>query len=142
MITCIRRQGQHKKGMDEMEMEYYDALTDVCLKAIKKNYDVPNLSDERFGLLLNAYNDAIQKIVDSKIDKDELIEFYMKRLDDYGDKYVTLVFEESFVEEWIKENVNDDGKKVTVKEFVDSYYTSDDVREMESDYELYKMRNS
>ena len=30
--------------MDEMtanEMEYYDALTDVCLKAIKKNYDVP-----------------------------------------------------------------------------------------------------
>ena len=100
--------------MDEMavnEMEYYDALTDVCLKAIKKNYDVTNLSDERFGLLLNAYNDAIQKIVDSKIDKDELIEFYMERLDDYGDKYVTLVFEESFVEEWIKENVNDDGKK-------------------------------
>lgn len=131
--------------MDEMavnETEYMDALTDVCLKAITKNYDVQNLSDERFGLLLNAYNDAIQKILDSKIDKDELIEFYMERLDDYGDKYVTLVFEESFVEDWIKENVNDDGKKVTVKEFVDSYYTSDDVREMESDYELYKMRNS
>lgn len=124
------------------ETEYMDALTDVCLKAITKNYDVQNLSDERFGLLLNAYNDAIQKILDSKIDKDELIEFYMERLDDYGDKYVTLVFEESFVEDWIKENVNDDGKKVTVKEFVDSYYTSDDVREMESDYELYKMRNS
>ena len=124
------------------EMEYYDALTDVCLKAIKKNYDVPNLSDEKFGLLLNAYNDAIQKIVDSKIDKDELIEFYMERLDDYGDKYVTLVFEESFVEEWIKENVNDDGEKMTVKEFVDEHYTSDDVREMESDYELYKMRNN
>ena len=131
--------------MDEMtvnEMEYYDALTDVCLKVIKKNYDVTNLSDERFGLLLNAYNDAIQKIVDSKIDKDELIEFYMERLDDYGDKYVTLVFEESFVEEWIKEQVNDDGNKITVKEFVDEYYTSDDVREMESDYELYKMRNN
>ena len=32
------------------EMEYYDALTDVCLKVIKKNYDVTNLSDERFGL--------------------------------------------------------------------------------------------
>ena len=123
-------------------MEYYDALTDVCLKAIKENYDVPNLSDEKFGLLLNAYNDAIQKIVDSKIDKDELIEFYMERLDDYGDKYVTLVFEESFVEEWIKEQVNDDGNKITVKEFVDEYYTSDDVREMESDYELYKMRNN
>lgn len=128
--------------MDEMETGYYDALTDVCLKAIKKNYDVPNLSDERFGLLLNAYNDAIQKIVDSKIDKDELIEFYMERLDDYGDKYVTLVFEESFVEEWIKENVNDEGNKMTVKEFVDEYYTSDDVREMESDYELYKMKNN
>ena len=124
------------------EMEYYDALTDVCLKAIKKNYDVTNLSDERFGLLFNAYNDAIQKIVDSKIDKDELIEFYMERLDDYGDKYVTLVFEESFVEDWIKERVNDDGDKMTVKEFIDEYYTSDDVREMESDYELYKMRNN
>ena len=123
-------------------MEYYDALTDVCLMAIAKNYDVQNISDERFGLLLNQYNDAIQKIVDSKIDKDELIEFYMERLDDYGDKYVTLVFEESFVEEWIKENVNDDGKKMTVKEFVDEHYTNDDVREMESDYELYKMRNS
>lgn len=117
------------------EMEYYNALTDVCLMAIAKNYDVQNLSDERFGLLLNQYNDAIQKIVDSKIDKDELIEFSMERLDNYGDKYVTLVFEESFVEEWL------DGE-MTVKEFVDSYYTSDDVREMESDYELYKMRNS
>ena len=113
-----------------MEIGYYDALTDVCLKAIKKNYECANLSDEKFGLLLNAYNDAIQKIVDSKIDKDELIEFYMERLDDYGDKYVTLVFEESFVEEWIKENVNDDGEKMTVKEFVDEHYTSDDVREM------------
>ena len=124
------------------EMEYYDALTDVCLKAIKKNYDVTNLSDERFGLLLNAYNDAIHKIVDSKIDKDELIEFSMERLDDYGDRYVTLVFEESFVEDWIKEHVNDDGDKMTVKEFIDEYYTSDDVREMESDYELYKMKNN
>ena len=124
------------------EMEYYNALTDVCLKAIRKNYDIHNLSDERFGLLLNQYNDAIQKIVDSKIDKDELIEFFMERLDDYGDRYVTLVFEESFVEDWIKEHVNDNGDKMTVKEFVDEYYTSDDVREMESDYELYKMRNS
>ena len=131
--------------MDEMEVnetEYYDALTDVCLMAIKKNYDMQNLSDERFGFLLNQYNDAIQNIVDSKIDKDELIEFSMERLDDYGDKYVTLVFEESFVEEWIKEHVNDENNKMTVKEFVDEYYTSNDVREMESDYELYKMQNN
>ena len=128
--------------MDEMETGYYDALTDVCLMAIKKNYDMQNLSDERFGFLLNQYNDAIQNIVDSKIGKDELIEFSMERLDDYGDKYVTLVFEESFVEEWIKEHVNDENNKMTVKEFVDEYYTSNDVREMESDYELYKMQNN
>ena len=38
--------------------------------------------------------------------------------------------------------VNDEGNKMTVKEFVDEYYTSDDAREMESDYELYKMRNN
>ena len=128
--------------MEVNETEYYDALTDVCLMAIKKNYDMQNLSDERFGFLLNQYNDAIQNIVDSKIDKDELIEFSMERLDDYGDKYVTLVFEESFVEEWIKEHVNDENNKMTVKEFVDEYYTSNDVREMESDYELYKMQNN
>ena len=31
---------------------------------------------------------------------------------------------------------------MTVNEIVDEYYTSDDVREVESDYELYKMRNN
>lgn len=57
--------------------EYYDALTDVCLMAIKKNYDVPNLSDERFGEILGMYNDAIQGIVNSRITDSGLTREFM-----------------------------------------------------------------
>lgn len=66
--------------MDEMavnEMEYMDSLTDVCLYAITNNYNVPNLSDERFGEILGMYNDAIQGIVNSRITDSGLTREFM-----------------------------------------------------------------
>lgn len=38
---------------------YNDLLTDICLKVIKINHDLINLSDEDFLILLNDYQDKI-----------------------------------------------------------------------------------
>ena len=57
--------------------EYMDSLTNVCLYAITNNYNVPNLSDEKFGEILGMYNDAIQGIVNSRITDNGLTRDFM-----------------------------------------------------------------